>query len=112
MDEIAKDAVTHANTPAKNYRHYRRLLQLFNSSLNDQERIYIVSIIFEMIHYKNVMVDPDNLLTISNIKLRTILFTFLLGMVFLVSGAVLFRSNHSLNGIMNMIDGFMKIFSL
>ena len=112
LDEIAKDAVTHANTPAKNYKHCRRLLRVFSSTLTEQERIYIVSMLFEMVHYKNVMVDPDNLLTISNIKLRTILFTFLLGMVFLVSGAVLFRSNHSLNGIMNMIDGFMKIFSL
>lgn len=112
LDEIAKDAVTQANTPARNYKHYRRLLRVFNSALTEQERIYIVSTIFEMIHYKNVMVDPDNLLTISNIKLRTILFTFLLGMVFLVSGALLFRSNHSLKGIVNMIDGFMKIFSL
>jgi len=112
LQEISEKSVEHANTVSQDYRYIRRLLKVYDQHLTEEERIFLFKTVMEFIHYRSVMVDPDNLLILSNIKLRTYMFIFMLSTLTLLIGAILFKTNTALNGILEMIANFTKIFSL
>ena len=112
LKEISTGAVELANTPGKDYMHFRRLLKVYDKHMSEEERIFLLKTVFELIHYRSIMVDPDNLLVLSNIKLRTHVFIFVLTIIAMLVAAALFKTNSVLNGTMEMVTRFITLFSL
>lgn len=110
--DISTKSVEHANNPSPDYKYLRRLLKVYDTQLSEEERIYLLKMAMELIHYRNVMVDPDNLLVLSNIRLRTYMFIFVLAVLAMVIGATLFKTNSTLNGLIDMLSRMTKLFSL
>jgi len=112
LKEISTQAIAHANTPSPDYKHLRRLLRVYDKHLSEEERIFLFKTMLEFVHYRNVMVDPDNLLVLSNIKLRTYVFIFVLVTFGMLIAAALFKTNSALNGLLEVAGRFIKLFSL
>ena len=112
LSVIAKASVKYHNETTSHTRYIRRLLKVFDNHLTEEERIYVIFAIAELVHYRNLAVDPDNMVTISNIKLRSTFFVFLSTIVVLVIAVVLFSSRNGLNDILPMLLHFFKIFSI
>ena len=111
--EISKKAIDQSNSvQSSDYKYLRRMLRVYKTHLTEEEQLYLLNTALELIHYRNIMVDPDNLLIISNIRLRTYVFIFLLSMVTLITAAILFRTNSTLNGLVEFLARLVKIFSL
>lgn len=112
LKEISTQAIIHENTPSPDYKHLRRLLRVYDKQLSEEERIFILKTMLEFVHYRNIMVDPDNLLVLSNIKLRTYVFIFVLVTFGMLIAAALFKTNSALNGLLEVAGRFIKLFSL
>lgn len=112
LKEISEHAIDHANNPGKDYRYWRRILRVFERHLQEEDRIFLFKTVFELVHYRNVMIDPDNLLTINNIKLRSYMFVFFLSVVAMIIAAALFKTNSALNEIFELLGRFAKMLSL
>ncbi len=111
--EISKKAIDQSNSiQDSDYKYLRRMLRVYKTHLTEEEQLYLLKTALELIHYRNIMVDPDNLLIISNIRLRTYMFIFLLSLITLITAAILFRSNGTVNGLVEFLARLVKIFSL
>jgi hypothetical protein len=105
IDEIAKEAVNHFNTDkAFHAVRIRKLYRLFRSQLTEEEQLFIVMYFLESLHYKNTLVDPETLITASNIKLRTIFFIVISVIFIMIAFALLFKTNSSLNFISDIFS--------
>ena len=89
--EINEQNVKYMNTPDKERKYLVRLLGVFKNTLTEQEQIFIFKIILEQIHYRNIITDPDNIVQIHNIKLKTITYVFLLTVILILLVAALFK---------------------
>ena len=112
LKEITEQNVKYMNTPDKELKYLVRLLGVFKNTLTEQEQIFIFKIILEQIHYRNIITDPDNIVQIHNIKLKTITYVFLLTVILILLVAALFKVNESLNGILDMFGNVLKLLSL
>lgn len=112
LKEITEQNVKYMNTPDKERKYLIRLLGVFKNTLTEQEQIFIFKIILEQIHYRNIITDPDNIVQIHNIKLKTISYVFLLTVIIILLVAALFKVNESLNGILGMFGNVLKLLSL
>jgi hypothetical protein len=100
LDEIAKETINHFNSDkAFHAVKIRKLYRLFISQLTEEEQLFVIIYLLESLHYKNTLVDPETLITASNIKLRTIFFTVISIIFIMVAFALLFKTNSSLNFI-------------
>lgn len=110
--EISKESIKHHNTPSADRKYHKRLLKLFKENLTEEEQIYLVNVIFESMHYKHIVTDPDNVLTLHTVKLRNITYTFLLIFLTLFIVAALFKTNEALNGILEILTNGLKLLSI
>lgn len=76
LAEITLKSIEYGNSKEAKRVYIKRLLTLFNNSLTEEERIYMVSYMIENLHYKNILIDPETMLTANNIKLRTFFLAF------------------------------------
>jgi hypothetical protein len=109
LSEISKDAIKYANTRDGEKRYLRRMLHIYENRLTEEEKLFIFKYLLELIHHRNIITDPDNILTIYNIKFRNffvmfaIVFTaFILALLFLFSPM----------SIAGTIQYFVKVFSM
>lgn len=110
MEEIAKNATTLSNTRMEQYRYLRRFAQVFSKTLTEEERVYILAMMLEMLHYKNVMKDPATINELNNINMKNKLFMFMLFAVGVVLLGVVFKSNASLSGTVELMKGLFELF--
>lgn len=110
--EISSETIKYMNSKDSERKYIRRLLNIFKTQLNEEEQIFIVKTILEFIHYKNVVTDPDTIITAANIKLRTYFFIFVLIIIGMFTGAILFKTNESLNEIVSLILNVLKVAGL
>lgn len=82
--EIADRTIEYSNEVDTQRKYLRRILKTYKHTLKEEEQMYVLKVISEMIHYRTLVTDPDNMITINNIKLRSYLTIFLLATVFLV----------------------------
>ena len=82
--EIADKTIEYSNEVDTQRKYLRRILRTYKNTLREEEQMYVLKVISEMIHYRTIATDPDNMITLSNIKLRTYLTIFLLSVVFVV----------------------------
>lgn len=107
--EISSQTVTYMNFPDKERKYTKRILKIFKEQLTEEEQIYILTSIAVNLHYRTIVTDPDNVLTLHTIRLRNITYMFFLVLTLMVSGAVLFKTNSALNGILDMFGNVFKL---
>lgn len=110
--EISVETVKYMNSKDTERKYIRRLLNIFKTQLNEEEQIFIVKTILEFIHYKNIVIDPDTIITAANIKLRTYFFIFVLIIIGMFTVAILFKTNESLNEIVPLILNVLRVMGL
>lgn len=110
--EITEQNVKYMNTPDKERKYLKRLLNVFKNNLNDEEQLFLFKVILEQMHYRNMITDPDNIVQIHNIKLKTITYVFFLTVVIILLVAALFKVNDSLNGLISMFGNVLKLLAL
>ena len=107
--EVSNQSVAYANTPDKERKHNKRLLKIFKDQLTEEEQLYVMKSLFESIHYKNIVTDPDNVLQMHNIKLRTFTFIFFMAALLMLLFSALFNHNTSLGGLLTIFGNIFKI---
>lgn len=110
--EITEQNVKYMNMPDKERKYLKRLLNVFKNNLNDEEQLFLFKVILEQMHYRNLITDPDNIVQIHNIKLKTITYVFFLTVVIILLVAALFKVNDSLNGLISMFGNVLKLLAL
>lgn len=106
FEEIAAASIESANNPDSSRTHTRKMLNIFLNKLNHEEQLFIFTYILNNLHFKNLLMDDDNLLKINNIKLRTVMFVFILTGILFVSILLVFKQNSILN------DGASSLFNM
>jgi hypothetical protein len=113
LDEIAKEAVNHFNSDkAFHAVRIRKLYRLFRSQLTEEEQLFVVIYLLESLHYKNTLVDPETLITASNIKLRTIFFIVISVIFIMITFGLIFKTNSSLNFISDTFSHILTAIQL
>lgn len=109
--EIAEESNKYLNIKDEKKRYVRRLVKLYTTKLSEEEQIYILSQILDQLNYKSIVVDPDNLITLNNIKHRTYFIIFILTMLTMLTAAALFKTNSAINEIMVMVGKIITMVS-
>jgi hypothetical protein len=113
LDEIAKESVNHFNSDkAFHAVRIRKLYRLFRSQLTEDEQLFIVIYLLESLHYKNTLIDPETLITASNIKLRTIFFIVISVIFIMIAFGLIFKTNSSLNFISDTFSHILSAIQL
>ena len=112
LSEISKESIKFHNEPDQQLRYLRRIVSIYQGHLTEEERIFIVKYFLELLHYRNLSIDPDNMLTISNIRIRTIFFVFVCSVMMMIVAAVLFKTNTSVLHLGNLLIKFFMIFGV
>ena len=112
LSEIAKESVKLHNEPDQQLKYLRRVVGVYHSHLSEEEKVFVVKYMLELLHYRNLSIDPDNMLTISNIRIRTIFFVFICTVIAMIFAAALFKTNTSVLHLGNLLIKFFMIFGL
>lgn len=110
--EISAQSIAYANTPGKERKYLRRLLKLFKEHLNEEEQLYIFKTVAESLHYKNIVTDPDNVLQLHNIRLRTFIVVGVIVAFLIILVGSVFHTNESIDRILTVLDNMFKLLSL
>ncbi len=109
LAEIAEQSVKHANKKDERKRYQRKLLKMFKDNMSEDEQLYVLSNIMEEISYKNIIADPDNMLTVGNIKLRSHFMIFVMSIIFLLVGSYLFGENEQIRKVGDGVGKLLQI---
>lgn len=108
LNEISDQSIKYANEEDKERKYLKRLIHIFEKHLDENEKIFILRYILDFIHYKNITIDPENIIMMNNIKLRHyFLVLFLVFGFIIITGIVLFQSGALLN-FLETITKFLK----
>jgi hypothetical protein len=110
--EIAKESIKHQNTRDSDRKYHKRILSVYKTHLTEEEQLYVLVSVLETIHYKNIVTDPDNVLTLHTIRMRNVTYIFLAMMLLIFLAAALFKTNEAMNGLMDMLGNGFKLLSL
>lgn len=110
--EISAQSIAYANTPDNERKYHKRLLKLFKEQLTEEEQLYIFKTVTESLHYKNIVTDPDNVLQLHNIRLRTLIVEgVIISFLIIIAGGV-FHTNESIDRIIAALGNMFKLLSL
>lgn len=112
FQEIATKTIEYGNTPDKERKYLKRLLYIFKKDLTEDEQLFLFKLMIEQLHFRNIITDPDNVVQIHNVKLKTITYVFILSIFFMIVVAALFKVNDSLNGVLSVFQNVIKILAL
>ena len=109
--EISNKSLEYMNYPDQERKYIKRLLKRFEKFTED-ERIYIVKVLFEELRYKNIIVDEDNIVNLHNLQLKKytyILVTSLAAILFII---YFYRSKASFDTIETFLEKIITLMSL
>ena len=112
LKEIARQSVTYGNYPDKDRKYLRKLLKVMKEQLTEEEQIYVMKSLLESLHYKNIVTDPDNVLQIHNLRLRSIMMVTLMVGLLMLLAAGLFKTNSAIDSILSIFGNMFKILSM
>lgn len=112
LSEISSESVKLANNPTVHYRYIRRILRVYEQRLKEEDKVYLMNIMLEMLHYRTAMLDPENMMQAANIRIRTILFVAMMVILVIIVAGIVLKTNDSLNGIVNYFLTISKAISL
>ncbi len=110
--EIARQSVSYANTPDKERKYMLRLLRIFKEHLTEEEQLFLLKMLFENLSYKNIITDPDNVIQLHNIKLRSYAFIGFIATIIMFIASGLFRTNDSMANLLTAIGNIFKLLSI
>lgn len=105
--EIADKTIEYSNEVDTQRKYLRRILRTYKNTLKEEEQMYVLRVISEMIHYRTIATDPENMITLSNIKLRSYLTIFLLSTVFMIMTFFLVSQTSSASSITEFFGKIM-----
>lgn len=88
--EIAAKTIEFGNTPGGDHKYIRRLVHTYMTTLTEDERVFVAWYLFENLHYKTALLDPETMLAANNIKLKTILFVSVAVMLLMITFSIAF----------------------
>lgn len=112
LAEIAEQSIKYANKKDERKKYQRKLLKLFKQSMSEDEQLYVLNTILEEISYKNIIADPDNMLTVGNIKLRSHFMIFVMSIIGLLLASYLFGTNEEIKAIGDGLGKLLKILGI
>lgn len=112
LDAIAQASIRYHNNPALHDRYIKRILKVYDQHLSQEERVYVFYSLLELVHYRNLAVDPDNMITISNVRIRTLFFVFVATIIAMVLAAVLFKPDSAVGNVLPLIMNFFKMVAI
>ena len=112
LKDIARQSVTYGNYPDKDRKYLRKLLKVMKEQLTEEEQIYVMKSLLESLHYKNIVTDPDNVLQIHNLRLRSIMMVTLMVGLLMLLAAGLFKTNSAIDSILSIFGNMFKILSM
>ena len=112
LAEIAEQSIKYANTKDERKKYQRKLLRLFKQSMSEDEQLYVFNNLLEEISYKNIIADPENMLTVGNIKLRSHFMIFVMSIIVLLLASYLFGTNEEIKAIGDGLGKLLKILGI
>lgn len=112
LAEIAEQSIKYANSKDERKKYQRKLLRLFKQSMSEDEQLYVFNNLLEEISYKNIIADPENMLTVGNIKLRTHFMIFVMSIIVLLLASYLFGTNDEIKAIGDGLGKLLKILGI
>lgn len=112
ISEISEESFRLANNPSAHYKYIRRILRVYDKNLNEEDRIFVLNQLLEMLHYKNATLDPDNMFIAANIRFRSWSYLTFLIIVVMIITAALFKTNSALNIVVDYLDTIRNAISL
>ena len=109
--EIAEQANKYLNQRDDKKKYVRRLVKLYTTKLSEEEQIYVMSQVLDQLSYKSIVVDPDNLIALNNVKHRTYFVIFILTVLGMLTAAALFKTNSAINEIVVMMNKILTMIS-
>ena len=107
--EIATKSQDLANKKDEHRKYINKLVKLYTTKMSEEEQIFIATMLFEQLHFKNIVVDPETMVAMNNVKHRTYFIIFALMSLTMVIGAGLFKTNSSLNDLLDVSDKILKM---
>ena len=80
--------------------------------MKEEDKVYVLNTILEMVHYKSVLLDPENMMQAANIRIRTIFFVAVMTVMVIIVAGVVLKTNDSLNGLVDYFLTISKAISL
>ena len=112
LTTLADESVKAGNRPDAYREDYKRALKFFKNRLSEEEQLVLVKIVYENLHYKNIVTDPDNVLTLHTIRMKNITYVFMMVIFILVLSAILFETNETLNNFVKFLQGGFRLFGI
>lgn len=115
LELISKETINFENSkfidiPKRNM--LKRFVKFYKEHLSEDEQVFVMYYLLHNLNYKNLLIDPETILTIHNIKLRTIFFIVVGVIISLIFAAILFRTNDSLNRIIDILGHILDVVKL
>ncbi len=112
LKEISAQAVAYGNEKDAERKYYKRMAYVFANVLTEDERIFLTKHILTSLHYRSVVIDPETLMTISNMKIRTIFSTLLMVGTVTALLIYLFFKDGVFSGAPEALGAFFKLLFL
>lgn len=112
LSEISIKSVEYGNSPESRRLYMKRMLKIFNESLSEEERIFFLSYVLDNLHYKNILIDPETMLTANNIKLRSFFLIFTVICLAEILVLFLFQKEIFFKDGFKVVESLLKFMSL
>lgn len=111
LREIAKETNKHLNSKDQERKYLKRILSFYKNTLTEDEQVLVMKMIFEQLNYRNIAVDPETVLAISNVKNRTIFLVFVFVIFGMITASYLFNyNNYFIDNIKDIVRAIKFIF--
>ncbi len=112
LTTLADESIKSSNNEDLNRANLKRALVFFKRRLTEEEQLILLKIVYENLHYKNIVTDPDNVLTLHTIRMKNVTYVFLMIIFILVIAAMLFSTNQSLMNFVSVLQNGFRLLGL
>lgn len=112
LTTLADESIKSSNNEDLNRASLKRALVFFKRRLTEEEQLILLKIVYENLHYKNIVTDPDNVLTLHTIRMKNVTYVFLMIIFILVIAAILFSTNQSLMNFVSVLQNGFRLLGL
>lgn len=112
LTALADESIKSSNNEDLNRANLKRALVFFKRRLTEEEQLILLKIVYENLHYKNIVTDPDNVLTLHTIRMKNVTYVFLMIIFILVIAAMLFSTNQSLMNFVSVLQNGFRLLGL
>lgn len=91
--EISTKTTEYGNSENNKQKYIRKIVSVFMNTLTEDERVFITWYIFENLHYRSLLIDPETMLSVNNIQLKTILFVAAITIIITIIFSIAFDKN-------------------